>query len=595
MKKKSKGINHLLIHSEVKNNNDISLLNKKLFFSPTDRKNKKIKLSPFPSSSLLQFQEFTKCYEKKNRLSSISTSIETQGVKEKSTLTLHKKPKKLFDKLSSHSTNVSVAPLSMKEIYTSLNNLSNENVPKKEKNTLPINIKAHAISKSLNVIPNKLINKKIQIIFTHAVIKTKQNQFISKLQNEIQNKEIKKIVNNQMKLFITKSIMNIQTKNNRIIKKNIKKSQKENPDNYGLILMYNQEYFPYLFSRDLFESMNVIFDTRTTKVWWCNNKVPLMVSNCYAEKYFDLRDQMLKYIKEQFTVTFRRDNRNTSVGRTSIENTNGFLVHIMKNESLFEKEDHFFINSFSIRIWKNETENINNIYKAYCYNLNNNTVSNNGGLSKRDYTFRSKIKKIKKPQKIDKNYILLKNKSIFSVTARDKKIISSIKLLLNPNNKDNTLKKKLYEKLFNIKKQLSKPNSSRDSKIELDLNMIKKIPHKIFNNLVNLLQSQNEDAFKYLINSISHKYDINTIDNEKHNTLLNYSVQNNLTNSTQLLLNLGADPNISNIFKNTPLHYAISHKNYDNTNLLIQHGADELIANDEGLQPWKCVGVSCKK
>ena len=125
--------------------------------------------------------------------------------------------------------------------------------------------------------------------------------------------------------------------------------------------------------------------------------------------------------------------------------------------------------------------------------------------------------------------------------------------------------------------------------------MIKKIPFIKFNNLVSLLQSQNEDAFKYSINSIAHKYDINTIDDGKHNTLLNYSVQNNLTNSTKLLLNLGADPNIANIFKNTPLHYAISHKNYDNTNLLIQHGADELMVNDEGLQPWKCLGISCKK
>ena len=338
----------------------------------------------------------------------------------------------------------------------------------------------------------------------------------------------------------------------------------------------------------------MIFDIRTTKVWWCNNKVPLVVSNSYAEKYFDLRDQMLKYIKEQFTVTFRRDNRSTSLGRTNIENTNGFLVHIMKNESLFEKEDHFFINSFSIRIWKNETESKNNIYKAYCYNINSNTISINGASSKRDSTFRAKLKKNKKIQKIDKNYILLKNKEIFSVTARDTKIMGSLKQLLDPNNKDDTLKRKLYNKLFNIKKQLDKPKSNRDSK-KLDLNMIKKIPFIKFNNLVSLLQSQNEDTFKYSINSIAHKYDINTFDDGKHNTLLNYSVQNNLINSTKLLLNLGADPNIANIFKNTPLHYAISHKNYDNTNLLIQHGADELMVNDEGLQPWKCLGISCKK
>lgn len=594
MKKKSKGINHLLIHSEVKKNNDICLLNKKLFFSPTDRKSKKIKLSPFPSSALLQFQEFTKYYEKKNRLSSISTSIETQGVKEKNTLILHKKPKKLFDKLSSHSTNVSVTPISMKDIYTSLNHFSYENVEKKEKNSLPLNIKAHAISKSLNVVPNKIINNKIQINFTRAVITIKQNKFISKLQDEIQNIEIKNIMNDQKKLLITQSITNIQAKHNRIIKKNMKKYKKEYPDNYGLILMYNQEYYPYLLSRDLFESMNLIFDIRTTKVWWCNNKVPLVVSNSYAEKYFDLRDQMLKYIKEQFTVTFRRDNRSTSLGRTNIENTNGFLVHIMKNESLFEKEDHFFINSFSIRIWKNETESKNNIYKAYCYNINSNTISINGASSKRDSTFRAKLKKNKKIQKIDKNYILLKNKEIFSVTARDTKIMGSLKQLLDPNNKDDTLKRKLYDKLFNIKKQLDKPKSNRDSK-KLDLNMIKKIPFIKFNNLVSLLQSQNEDTFKYSINSIAHKYDINTFDDGKHNTLLNYSVQNNLINSTKLLLNLGADPNIANIFKNTPLHYAISHKNYDNTNLLIQHGADELMVNDEGLQPWKCLGISCKK
>lgn len=594
MKKKSKGINHLLFHSEVKKNNDICLLNKKLFFSPTDRKSKKIKLSPFPSSALLQFQEFTKCYEKKNRLSSISTSIETQGVKEKNTLILHKKSKKLFDKLSSHSTNVSVTPISMKEIYTSLNHFSYENVEKKEKNSFPINIKAHAISKSLNAVPNKIINNKIQINFTRAVIKIKQNKFISKLQDEIQNIETKNIMNDQKKLLITQSITNIQAKHNRIIKKNLKKYKKENPDNYGLILMYNQEYYPYLLSRDLFESMNLVFDIRTTKVWWCNNKVPLVVSNSYAEKYFELREQMLKYIKEQFTVTFRRDNQSTSLGRTNIENTNGFLVHIMKNESLFEKEDHFFINSFSIRIWKNETESKNNIYKAYCYKINSNTISINGASSKRDSTFRAKLKKNKKIQKIDKNYILLKNKEIFSVTARDTKIMASLKQLLDQNNKDDTLKRKLYDKLFNIKKQLDKPKSNRDSK-KLILNMIKKIPFIKFNNLVSLLQSQNEDAFKYSINSIAHKYDINTIDDGKHNTLLNYSVQNNLTNSTKLLLNLGADPNIANIFKNTPLHYAISHKNYDNTNLLIQHGADELMVNDEGLQPWKCLGISCKK
>ena len=84
MKKSSKGIKPLHLLTDIhKKYNDISLFNKRMMQSPYNRKSHRIKLSPFPTSALMQFQDLKPKIERRYRISSVSTSIDTQTGKDK--------------------------------------------------------------------------------------------------------------------------------------------------------------------------------------------------------------------------------------------------------------------------------------------------------------------------------------------------------------------------------------------------------------------------------------------------------------------------------------------------------------------------------
>ena len=589
MKKSSKGIKPLHLLTDIhKKYNDISLFNKRMMQSPYNRKSHRIKLSPFPTSALMQFQDLKPKIERRYRISSVSTSIDTQTGKDKKISITKRKPKLIKDKLTYHSANASFIPMSKKDIYLSLNSLSHDTESAMPSiKTKPVNLKTKLILKDIvNFQQKEKDNDKSSMIvykvFSSNTIRSKTKQFIEDYKKEIVVQKTKKKKETQFKL-LRESFIHVNKSIHSAISKG--KSNKVKPDNYAIELMYTQEY-PFFFnSKIIYEGMGNVYENRMVKVTQCENKIPIMVGNTFAEKYFELRDQMLSYVKDQFTITFRKEKRNTSIGRTNIDDTNGFLVHIMKNESLFEKEDHFFINSFSIRAWKSEfPETELNITESLCESIIQSKRSNHG----------YKKKKSKKSQKIERGYSLLKEKEFFSLSTRhkDKKTLYLEKLIKqNDKSFKGKLKVNIFKKLYNIQE----PNSSRQLTTYKDeLKIITQIPNKIFTQLKNFIYKQDEDSFKLKVIAITFKYNINSLD-EKRNTLLNISSQCNLISFVSFLLNRGADPNIGNVYKNTPLHYALSHKNFDMATLLIKYKADENVLNNKDLPPWKCIGESCDK
>ena len=87
--------------------------------------------------------------------------------------------------------------------------------------------------------------------------------------------------------------------------------------------------------------------------------------------------------------------------------------------------------------------------------------------------------------------------------------------------------------------------------------------------------------------------DINRQD-DRGNSLLIYSTQNNASDIVEFLLEKGCDPNSQNMHGNTALHYAISHKHFPISNLLIKYNASERIRNHLGLMPWECLNKDCE-
>lgn len=116
---------------------------------------------------------------------------------------------------------------------------------------------------------------------------------------------------------------------------------------------------------------------------------------------------------------------------------------------------------------------------------------------------------------------------------------------------------------------------------------------EIWNLLLNDIFYNKKNHFMELYIKNINNIDINRQD-DRGNTLLIYSTQNNASDIVEFLLEKGCDPNSQNMHGNTALHYAISHKHFPISNLLIKYNASERIRNHLGLMPWECLNKDCE-
>eukprot|EP00347_Sterkiella_histriomuscorum_P020813 403336365 len=100
-------------------------------------------------------------------------------------------------------------------------------------------------------------------------------------------------------------------------------------------------------------------------------------------------------------------------------------------------------------------------------------------------------------------------------------------------------------------------------------------------------QVKNQDLTNF--KQILHKFELSldTYRDPLGNTLLSISTQLGNRFFVELLLQQGADPNISNNSGNVPLHYAINNGFNKITDLLMEYGANERVRNKEGKTPWE--------
>ena len=245
MKKSSKGIKPLHLLTDIhKKYNDISLFNKRMMQSPYNRKSHRIKLSPFPTSALMQFQDLKPKIERRYRISSVSTSIDTQTGKDKKISITKRKPKLIKDKLTYHSANASFIPMSKKDIYLSLNSLSHDTESAMPSiKTKPVNLKTKLILKDIvNFQQKEKDNDKSSMIvykvFSSNTIRSKTKQFIEDYKKEIVVQKTKKKKETQFKL-LRESFIHVNKSIHSAVSKG--KCNKVKPDNYAIELMYRQE------------------------------------------------------------------------------------------------------------------------------------------------------------------------------------------------------------------------------------------------------------------------------------------------------------------------------------------------------------------
>lgn len=141
--------------------------------------------------------------------------------------------------------------------------------------------------------------------------------------------------------------------------------------------------------------------------------------------------------------------------------------------------------------------------------------------------------------------------------------------------------------------QLTKGKYIRSKTHRVTLTMKELSAEEIWNLLLNDIFYNKKNHFMELYIKNINNININRQD-DKGNTLLIYSTQNNAGDIAEFLLEKGCDPNIQNIYGNSALHYAISHKYFPISNLLIKYNSSERIRNHLGLMPWECLNKDCE-
>jgi hypothetical protein len=180
------------------------------------------------------------------------------------------------------------------------------------------------------------------------------------------------------------------------------------------------------------------------------------------------------------------------------------------------------------------------------------------------------------------NFKTLKNAEIFNIKEKKKELSEKDKLKIK------------LARQFKINKTIKKltgmeilnggafQNIEKENEKEQDIASV-----NLFNELVSIIKKKEIDKFYILLQNNENKFNeiINKQESMTGNTLLIYSVDNNLKSITELLLIKKANPDIQNLFGNSALHIAYQNNNSFIINLLVEYNANQNLKNENGLVP----------
>ena len=361
-------------------------------------------------------------------------------------------------------------------------------------------------------------------------------------------------------------------------------------------------------------SFNPIKSININKFYICN-------------RFFDIYDSVLYYIfdaklkEKQFSFHRKSElfNNNLKIleGKIVIsprlKKTNTFNYKLGKNDIHFINNLIFkdFLNIMSIE------EEIKIDFEAYPFLKRKRITKRKKRISLQEIckinkrkTLDLKINKVnekqeqeeKKKEEIKRIYLIEKFNET-SKTIDNWNPLKSYEIFHKPHqNKEN---EKLKQELIRMKKKMI-----FESKWRKDMSILKNLGGETISKHCALLKTQeyeaiyaNSKSLEKLLQLIDRhqnklffenfrNFRINDIDqHEKYtgDTLLIRAAKCYNKPIITYLLDKGANINMQNYQLNTALHYAFLYSRYDLINLLVSNGADEKLVNKKGLTPWECL------